>query len=504
MTPDSTHQFNSSIHQPNSPSHQPNSPIHQLTNSPILIVGSGITGLTAAYALHRLGLRPRVLEAAPRSGGLIYSERVDGFTIEAGPDSVLSVKPAALELIDQLGLSARVQHVRPPGGAYVLRGRRLYRLPRPSLLGIPLTWRGLARYDLLPWHARVRLALEPTVPRRRSEADESVASFFRRRFGPDTVDLIAQPLLGGIHAGDIEQLSMASLFPRLRDLERTRGRVLGVGPGSDLGRTRDWPEPYPGHAAGTSPFMSLTGGMGTLVDALEHTLPPGTIDYGARVERLTRTADGWRLDVHSDAGPRTETARAVIFACPARVVSTLVSAVDREAADLCARVPYVSTASVALAWPRSAVAHPLSGTGFVVARSRTDVRVTACTWVSSKWDGRAPDEAVLVRVFIGGAHDPAAPSLGDAELVAIVRRDLDRVLGIGAEPMLARVHRWLDAGAQHTVGHLDRTDRVERRLSAAGGLFAAGSGFRSVGIPDCIADARRAATEAADYLRQLS
>jgi oxygen-dependent protoporphyrinogen oxidase len=244
--------------------------------------------------------------------------------------------------------------------------------------------------------------------------------------------------------------------------------------------------------------------MGTLVDALENTLAPGTIDYGARVERLTRAADLWRLDLRSDAGPRTETARAVIFACPARVVSALVSVVDREAADLCACVPYVSTASVALAWPRSAVAHPLSGTGFVVARRHADVRVTACTWVSSKWEGRAPDDDVLVRVFVGGAHDPAAPSLPDAELVAIVRRDLDRVLGIGAEPLLARVHRWLDAGAQHTVGHLNRVDRVEQRLSAAGGLFAAGSGFRSVGIPDCIADARRIAAQAAEYVRHLS
>src|SRR5262245_7807727 len=166
-----------------------------------------------------------VIESSSRAGGLILTERAQGFTIEAGPDSVLASKPAGLELVRELGLDGEVARVRTPG-AFVLRGRRLYRLPSPSLLGLPLTWRALAGYDLLPWRARVTLALEPRVPRRTAEGDESVASFFRRRFGPATVDLIAQPLLGGIHAGDIEQLSMQSLFPRLVELERTQGSVL--------------------------------------------------------------------------------------------------------------------------------------------------------------------------------------------------------------------------------------------------------------------------------------
>ena len=163
-----------------------------------------------------------------------------------------------------------------------------------------------------------------------------------------------------------------------------------------------------------------------------------------------------------------------------------------QALRLCAQVPYVSTASVALAWPRAAIAHPLAGTGFVVARRHSDVRITACTWVSSKWDARAPDGDVLLRVFLGGAQDPDAASLPEAELITLVRRDLGAVLGITAEPSLARVYRWPNAGAQHIVGHLDRVAEIERRL-APHGIFTAGSGFRSVGIPDCIAEARRVA-----------
>jgi oxygen-dependent protoporphyrinogen oxidase len=153
----------------------------------------------------------------------------------------------------------------------------------------------------------------------------------------------------------------------------------------------------------------------------------------------------------------------------------------------------VSTASVALAWPRDAVAHPLDGTGFVVARRYSDVRITAATWVSSKWESRAPDAAVLVRAFAGGEHDPGVVDLSDTELIDMVRRDLAAAMGITAAPSLARAFRWRNAGAQHTVGHLQRVDEIESRLRALGGLYVAGSGFRSVGIPDCVADARRVA-----------
>ena len=445
----------------------------------VLIAGGGITGLAAAYALTGRGLRPIVLESSGRVGGLIRTDRVEGFTIEAGPDSLLAAKPAAVDLARALGLGGDMLSVRTPG-AFVLRGRRLHALPSPSLLGLPLTWRALARYDLLPWHARLRLALEPTVPVRTSEDDESVASFFRRRFGPDTVELIAQPLLGGIHAGDIEQLSMQSLFPRLIELERAGGSVLRAAP-----RAR----------SGGSPFVALRGGMDTLVAALVRALPSGAVRCGASVARIERTASGWR--VHTEDGLAPTDARAIVLAIPAHAAAALLRPLDPVAADLCERVPYVSTGSVALAWPRAAVRHPLAGTGFVVARRHTDVRITACTWVSSKWTDRAPEDHVLLRAFIGGSHDPDVTAAPDDELVAIVRRDLSAVLGIAEPPSLSRVYRWRHAGAQHTVGHLARVEEIEKRLGRLGAITAAGSGFRSVGIPDCVAEAARVGAEIA-------
>jgi len=452
----------------------------------VVVVGGGITGLTVAYELSRRGRRVIVLEADARPGGLIRTERNDGFTIEAGPDALLATKPAGVDLVRALGLESDLLQVRTPG-AFVLRGERLFRLPSPSLLGLPLTWSALAGYELLPWSARLRLALEPRVPLRAGDADEAVASFFRRRFGPDTVDLIAQPLLGGIHAGNIEELSMQSLFPRLLELERTQGSVLGQTGTAPVFRGRAGQPPQ-------SPFVSLRGGMATLVDALLRALPEGTIRVGAAADTIARTPDGWRVSGGGDA----LVAPALVLAAPAYAVARLVAPLDAAAADLCARVPYVSTASVALAWPRCDVRHPLDGTGFVVARRHSRTRITAATWVSAKWEGRVPDDSVLIRAFLGGEHDPDAVDLDDETLVAVVRRDLQAVMGIAAPPSLARVFRWRRAGAQHTVGHLRRVDEIEQRLRAHGNVHVAGAGFRSVGIPDCVADARRIAAVIAE------
>ena len=440
-----------------------------MRDHPVVIVGAGISGLAAAYELTRRGRRVRVLEASPRAGGLIHTEHDNGFVIEDGPDSVLAAKPAALALIDELGLTPRLQRVREGARAFVLKGRTLHALPRPSLLGIPLTADALASYDLLSDEGRARMALEPTIARRDATGDESVGSFFRRRFGPEAVDLIAQPLLGGIHAGDVDRLSMQSLFPRLLDAERAHGSVL---PRTAASTTGD--------ASGG--FASLHGGMGTLVAALEAALPAGTIEYGSPVRSFATVASS-----------------CIVVAAPATTAARLVEPLDAGAAALCAQVPYVSTVSVALAWPRARVSHPLDGTGFVVARRHSDVRITACTWVSSKWEARAPGDSVLLRAFVGGAHDPDAVDLTDAELVAIVRRDLEAVLGIADEPSLRRVYRWRDAGAQHVVGHLDNVAEIERRL-APHGVFVTGSGFRASGIPDCVADGRRVAAEVDGYL----
>jgi oxygen-dependent protoporphyrinogen oxidase len=449
----------------------------------IAIIGGGITGLSAAHELTSRRISFILFESSPRLGGIIQTDHVEGFTIEAGPDSVLAQKPAALELFDRLGLAGEVVSTLPPRTAFVLKHGRLHPLPSPAVLGIPTTLSGVARYRLLSPAARARLALEPLVPRAIGE-DESVASFFRRRFGAATVGLVAQPLLGGIHAGDVGALSMRSLVPRFVEAEAARGSVLHAFKGRSSG-------------SGDGLFRSLARGMSTLVSAIEETLPADTARTHTPALSLARDRKRWRL---TTPGGEVEAA-AVIVATPAHAASRLLSAVDSQIAGLCAGVPYVSSASIALAWRREDIDHPLAGSGFVVARPHNRLRATACTWVSSKWPARAPEGMALLRVFAGGSHDPAAVDLGDDQLVEIAVRDMTPILGIRGAPVLSRVHRWRNAGAQHNVGQLARMASIERALEAHPGLFVAGSGFRSVGIPDCVADGRAAAAAAATYVR---
>ena len=452
----------------------------------IAIVGGGISGLSAAYELAVRKIPFRLFEASGRLGGLVQTEHRGGFTIEAGADSMLAQKRAALDLCSEIGLAPKIISPREPRTAFVLHRGQLHPLPSPSMLGIPTTWKGLASYSLLPLSARARIALEPLVPVRH-EADESVASFFHRRFGRATVDHVAEPLLGGIHAGSIERLSLPALFPNLADAERSGPRVW---------RSMSMMT----QPSRSGAFRSLSPGMGELVDALERHLPAGSVRTSSPATALAGAAGGWTLS--TTEGPLK--ASAVILACPAHVAASLIAAIDADAAACCAAVPYVSTVSVALAWPRSAIRHPLLGSGFVVARKTNALRITASTWVSSKWDHRAPAGHVLLRAYLGGAHDPAAVDEEDRHLLDTAVRELSAILSISRPPELTRVYRWRNAGAQHEVGHLARIKALEARLAARPGLFVTGSGFRSIGIPDCVADGRAVAARAALYSRSGS
>ena len=442
----------------------------------IAIVGGGISGLSAAYELAVRKIPFTLLEASSRLGGLIHTERVDGYVIEAGADSMLAQKRSALDLCAELGLGKQLITTKTPRTAFVLHRGRLYPLPSPSVFGLPLSRRGLIRYRLLSPLGRLRVAIEPLIPRD-PPAEESVATFFRRRFGKQAMERLAQPLLGGIHAGDIETLSLRMLAPRLASIEG-RSSVLGW-----LRRT-----------AVIDPqgaFRSFASGMGQLVDAIAQRLPAESIQLDTDVRGL---APGWTLD--TSRGPIA--CSSLIIAAPAHVAARLLRNVDPEAADLCAQTAYVSTVSVALAWPRTAVGHRLAGTGFVVARASNATRLTACTWVSSKFDGRAPEGKVLLRAFLGGAHDAGAVDLSDDELIDLSVRELSKILSISGPPELARVYRWRNAGAQHDVMHPARVHSLQRRLATQRGLFVTGSGFKSIGIPDCITEGRRAAISAID------
>jgi oxygen-dependent protoporphyrinogen oxidase len=448
----------------------------------VAIIGGGISGLAAAYELSVRQVPFVLFEASDRLGGLVRTEYVHGFTIEAGADSMLAQKRAALDLCGELGLTPRLISMKTPRTAFVLHGGTLHELPSPSMLGIPATWKGLASYSLLPWTARARMALEPLVPAKQDGEDESIAAFFRRRFGGASVHTIAQPLLGGIHAGDVDALSLASLFPRLAKAERSGHKVWRWVRKTARGRETG------------GAFRSLSSGMGELVEAMRRRLPDDAIRLSTPVVSLARRDGSWDLKTPGEI----VRCRAVIIACPAHAAVRFLAELDPALAGQCAQVRYVSTVSIALAWPREAIGHPLAGSGFVVARAANTVRITACTWVSSKWEGRAPAGQVLLRAYVGGAHDADAVDLTDEELIDTAVRELSAILSISGPPTLARVSRWRNAGAQHEVGHAARMEALEARLATHPGLFVTGSGFKSIGIPDCVADGRAVAASLSD------
>jgi oxygen-dependent protoporphyrinogen oxidase len=450
----------------------------------VVIVGGGIAGLSAAWELVQRGHRPVVLEATSRPGGVIRTEVVDGFVIDAGPDALLVQKPAALNLCREIGLGDRLFPTLTPRTAFVLRGGRLVPLPEASVLGIPTSVRPFMTTPLFSWPGKLRMALEIAIPPRRDHVDESIASFIGRRFGQEAVTYLAEPLLAGIHAGDVNRLSMHASFPRFVEAEQTRGSVLRA---LTSMRTASSPQ---------GAFMSLPGGIEELVRALIVRFPAGTI----RCDSPAAAIEGHGPYSVTLQSKETLEARAIVLAAPAWTGSTIVQTIDPELARLIGEVRYVSSATIAIALHRDQVRHPLQGSGFVVPRIERRV-LMAGSWVSSKWPNRAPAGSVLLRGFVGGAYDPGVLERSDRQITDAVFSELASLLNISGRPLLTRVYRWNRANPQHEVGHLERLAEIDRRLATHPGLYVTGSGFRGTGIPDCIAHGRAMGATAAAFLR---
>jgi oxygen-dependent protoporphyrinogen oxidase len=336
------------------------------------------------------------------------------------------------------------------------------------------------------------MGAEVFVAAKRDDADESIGAFMRRRFGDEATTYLAEPLLAGIHAGDVDRLSVRALFPRLVDAESRHGSLLKA-----FRRPSAIRNPQSAIRNTEGAFKSLPGGLSEMVTALVDALGPEHVRLNTSVEALTgrgpfvvRTANGETID-----------AKAVILAAPAYAAAPLLRDRDEELARLAGEIPYASAATVALAFKRSHVRHSLVGSGFVVPRVE-NTGILAASWLSSKWPNRAPEDRVLMRTFLGGARDPQALDRSDAELVQTSLTALRGLLGIDHGPLFTRIYRWDRGNAQHEVGHLARMAEIDRALARHPGLFVTGSGFRGVGIPDCVADGRKTAASAAMWLRQ--
>jgi oxygen-dependent protoporphyrinogen oxidase len=465
----------------------------------VVIVGGGIAGLATAYEFHRRGIPFVLLERSDRAGGVILSEEHDGFVVDGGPDALLIQKPDGIKLCEELGIGDRLVPTKLPRLAFIQRGGVLHPLPAASVLGIPTQWGPFIKTRLFSWPGKIRMGMELFIPARTDDSDESIGSFMTRRFGREAATYLAEPLLAGIHAGDVDRLSIKALFPRFVEAERKHGSLLKAFrpklPSSPRRPAPGGQPPAPGPRS-EGAFKSLPGGLSELVRALVKALPADSIQLRTTIARVS--GSGPYL-VEREDGMRLE-ARALVLATPAFATAAMTRDFDAELSRACGEIPYASAATIALAFRRDQVAHALNGSGFVVPRVE-NTGIMAGSWLSSKWPNRAPEGTVLLRSFVGGARDPNALDESDEALVDRSMRALRPLLGITGEPRFTRVFRWNRANAQHEVGHLDRIAAIDRAVARHPGVYVTGSGFRGTGIPDCVADGRATAAQVANFLK---
>jgi len=478
----------------------------------VVVVGGGIAGLTTALHLKDRagevpgGLETLVLEASPRPGGNIQTDRVEGFIIEKGPNGFLDNAPATWALVRRLGLEDEVQKADEAAAR-----RFLYH--RGTLHQVPTGPLGFLLSPLLSLPGRLRVFTEPFARSRPAGQDETVFDFASRRIGPEAASVLVDAMVSGVFAGDVRKLSLASAFPRMAAMEMEHGSLVRAmvarmrerrASRRDVEARRSRGEDVdelvrPGGPAGPGGTLtSFRRGLDALPKAAAEAV--GTsVRYGEAVVSVERGGEGSAWLVRTESGEAVPS-DAVVVAVPSPRAHALFQGMDPGLADVVAGIPTAGLAVAALAYPESATGGALRGFGFLVPRGEGP-RILGCLWDSGIFPGRAPTGKVLLRTMIGGAHDPGAAGLDDGELISEVRQDLERTMGIHSEPVLARTYRWPLGIGQYTVGHGARMQEIHGRLEALGPLWVAGSSFYGVSMNACI---ERADTMAEEVIRAVA
>ena len=449
----------------------------------VVVIGGGISGLSAAYDLTRAGADCTILEKQPRVGGVIETRVTEGCTLECGPDSFLSAKPAALALIKELGLEGDVigsnDHQRT---TYIWKHGALVALPEGVMMIVPSRMMPMVKTPLLSWATKIRMGLE--YFRKPGEShDRSVAEFVIDHFGQETLDYLAEPLLSGVYGGDPAQLSVGSVLPRfLAD----GGQVRQPG-------ARSSGQPMRKAAPAGPLFRTLKGGLG----------PVGGCAGGARKDvprRMWKRSSAPAVGFRVRADGNWIEADQVIRRLPGVVgVASGIRASTRGSRNCSAAIDYSSSLTLSLIYRAADFDGKRAGFGFLVPKKERQ-RLAACTFVGTKFSYRVPDDRIVLRCFFGGIADAAVLNETDESLVAIAREELRRMLGLTAAPIAHVIARWPRSMAQYTLGHQQRVEEIRTRAAAIPGLHLAGNAYEGIGIPDCINTGRAAAKAALTFV----
>ena len=468
----------------------------------LVIIGGGIAGLSAAYYSTKKipAAQITLIESSDRWGGKITTDRAafeDGqFIIEGGPDTFLATKPYATALCKELGLGDRLHGTNPnQKNTYVLHRNKLEPLPDGLAMMIPTNVQAILRSRLVSWLGKARMGFDFVQPAKALNGDESLGTFVSRRLGREAYENLIEPLMSGIYAGDGDQLSLASTFPYLRDLEIKYGS-LARGALQMRAQSKVGAKPVQGSR---SAFLTPTTGLAEIVEALVNHLQARDVDLrlNNRVSRLTQNASRFFVELENGSSLDSDS---VILATPAYASGTLLSSLNPMLASVLQSIPYASTATVSLAYKQNDLPRPLDGYGYVIPR-REGRRALACTWTSTKFPHRAPDGYALIRVFVGRAGQDIP--WNDNDLLALAKEELNLTLGITAEPILSRVFMWDKAMPQYNLGHPEILKRIDTELENHPGLVLAGNGYRGIGIPDCIHSGELAVEKILNQVRSL-
>lgn len=469
-------------------------------NKKVVIVGGGITGLSAAFYMQKearekgLPLDVILVEASNRLGGKIQTVRRNGFIIERGPDSFLIRKKSMGILAQDLGIEGELVK-NATGQAYVLVGGELHPIPGGSVMGIPTEIGPFLKTGLFSLSGKLRAAGDFVLPRSNIKGDQSLGGFFRRRFGGEIVENLIEPLLSGVYAGDIDHMSLESTFPQFYAVEKKHRSLI-------LGMKKTTPKQLPqkdGHGAKKEGvFHTFRNGLETIVEAIEQQLEPGSVMKGVRIDAIEAPGMvGEKTILEMNDGRKIE-ADTVILTTGHEMAGRLF-APHGLLQDL-REIPTTSVATVALAFPEEHVVQDKEGTGFLVSRS-SDYSITACTWTHRKWPTTTPAGKVLIRAFVGRVGDEAIVDLPDAEIEKIVLDDLGRVMNITGKPDFTVITRWKKDRPQYRVGHKQRIAAARAELeSKFPQVKLAGASYNGVGLPDCIDQGRAAVKEVLEDL----
>ncbi|MCP8615524.1 protoporphyrinogen oxidase [Salirhabdus salicampi] len=463
----------------------------------IVIIGGGITGLSAAYYLQKeikeknLPYDVMLIEANEHLGGKIDTVHKDGYVIERGPDSFLERKQSAAQLVKDVGLEDDLVR-NATGQAYILLKEKLHPIPQGSFMGIPTSVKPFLFSNLFSWKGKLRAGGDFFLPKSQPQDDQSLGLFFRRRLGDEIVENLIEPLLSGIYAGDIDRLSLMATFPNFYNLEQEYGSLI-------KGLNKTVPKKAKSQKK-KGVFLTLKSGLSSLVSQLEDELkksPFVTVHKQSVVQHITKEHDKYRITVK---GKEETIAHSIVLATPHFVTQKILSQYDFL--KTYKEMPATSVANVVLGFNKQDIPNMMDGTGFVVSRN-SNHRITACTWTHKKWPHTTPDGQIMLRSYVGKPSDQEIVHLSDDEIETIVREDLKNVMNIDANPSFSLVTRWKQAMPQYIVGHKERVEDTKNHMKEyLPGVFLAGSSYEGIGIPDCINQGIGAKEDALSFLNK--